>query len=132
VIAAGAHLVLATLLENGALALIVASTVLFGLGRLVFLAGYTGGAAGRAFGMATTFLPTGAGYALAMGCCWRTRPASSASGALRESLFRRAPAQPAVHGGEPVDLRALREHTRRTVRASRVRYDMVATYRRMC
>ena len=67
VIAAGAHLALATLLEGAALALIAAAVVLFGLGRLAFLAGYARGAAGRAFGMATTFLPTGAGYALAMG-----------------------------------------------------------------
>jgi hypothetical protein len=67
VIAAGAHLALATLLEGPALASIAVAVVLFGLGRLAFLAGYARGAGGRAFGMATTFLPTGAGYALAMG-----------------------------------------------------------------
>jgi MAPEG family len=66
-IAAGAHLALATLLDGAALALIVAAVALFGLGRLAFLAGYARGAGGRAFGMATTFLPTGAGYALAIG-----------------------------------------------------------------
>ena len=67
VIAAGAHLALATLLEGAALALIPTAVALFGLGRLAFLAGYSGGAGGRAFGMAATFLPTGAGYALAIG-----------------------------------------------------------------
>jgi len=67
VVAAGAHLALATLLEGAALALIVTAVALFGLGRLAFLVGYSGGAGGRAFGMATTFLPTGAGYALAIG-----------------------------------------------------------------
>jgi hypothetical protein len=67
VIAAGAHLALATLLDGAALALIVAAIALFGLGRLTFLIGYSGGAGGRAFGMAATFLPTGAGYALAIG-----------------------------------------------------------------
>jgi hypothetical protein len=67
VIAVGAHLALATLLEGAALVLIPAAVALFGLGRLAFLAGYSGGAGGRAFGMAATFLPTGAGYALAIG-----------------------------------------------------------------
>jgi len=67
VIAAGAHLALATLLEGAPLALILAAVALFGLGRLAFLVGYSGGAGGRAFGMALTFLPTGAGYALAIG-----------------------------------------------------------------
>jgi hypothetical protein len=67
VVAVGAHLALATLLEGAALALIVTAVALFGFGRLAFLVGYSGGAGGRAFGMATTFLPTGAGYALAIG-----------------------------------------------------------------
>jgi hypothetical protein len=67
VVATGARLALATLLEGAALALILAAVALFGLGRLAFLVGYSGGAGGRAFGMAVTFLPTGAGYALAIG-----------------------------------------------------------------
>ena len=36
-----------------------------------------------------------------------------AARALRQSLLRRAEAQPAVHGREPVDLRAVREHAGR-------------------
>ncbi len=41
-----------------------------------------------------------------------------ASRALRQPLLRRREAQPPVHGREPVDLRALREHARRAGRIS--------------
>lgn len=66
VVAVGAHLVLATLLNGPALALIPTAVVLFAAGRLTFLIGYTKGAGGRAFGMATTALPTVGGYGLAI------------------------------------------------------------------
>lgn len=58
VVAAGAHLALATLLSGPALALISTAVVLFAAGRLTFLIGYPKGAGGRAFGIATTALPT--------------------------------------------------------------------------
>jgi hypothetical protein len=65
-LAVGAHLALATLLSGPALALIPVAVVLFGVGRVAFFAGYSRGAGGRAFGFATTVLPTCAGYVLAM------------------------------------------------------------------
>lgn len=65
VLAVGAHLALATLLQGDALALVVVAVFLFGLGRAAFLHGYRKGAGGRAFGMVTTALPTLAGYGLA-------------------------------------------------------------------
>jgi len=64
VLAIGAHLALATLTSGHVLALIVVAVVLFGIGRLTFLAGYRKGAHGRAFGMVTTIIPTLAAYAL--------------------------------------------------------------------
>lgn len=67
VIAVGAHLALATVLSGSALSLIVASVLLFGIGRVTFLLGYRRGAGGRAFGMVTTALPTLAGYVFAIG-----------------------------------------------------------------
>lgn len=66
VLTIGVHVVLATLLEPHALALLVASVVLFAVGRITFLRGYRRGAEGRAFGMVTTVLPTLAGYGLAL------------------------------------------------------------------
>lgn len=66
VIAVGAHLALATLLTGAWLALIPAAVVLFGIGRVAFFVGYPKGAGGRAFGIATTAVPTVAGYVLAI------------------------------------------------------------------
>lgn len=51
-------LALATVGGEAALAYIVAAVVLFSLGRATFLRGYPRGAGGRAFGIATTALPT--------------------------------------------------------------------------
>ena len=62
VIAAGAYVGLATLLSGNALAVIPASVLLFGIGRITFLRGYPKGAGGRAFGIVTTVLPSAAGY----------------------------------------------------------------------
>ena len=66
VIAAGAHLALATLITGNLLAVIPAAVLLFAIGRVAFLIGYPHGAGARAFGMVTTVLPTLAGYALAI------------------------------------------------------------------
>lgn len=66
VVAVGAHLALATLLSGPALSLIPTAVVLFAIGRLMFLIGYPKGAGGRAFGMATTAVPTAGGYVLAI------------------------------------------------------------------
>lgn len=52
-----AILALATVGGEAALAYIVATVVLFSLGRATFLRGYPHGAGGRAFGIATTALP---------------------------------------------------------------------------
>lgn len=67
VTAVGAHLALATLVTGSSLALIIGATVLFGIGRVTFLLGYPHGAGGRAFGMATTAIPTAAAYVWAIG-----------------------------------------------------------------
>lgn len=67
VTAAGAHMALATLITGPSLALIVGAAVLFGVGRVTFLLGYPRGAGGRAFGMATTAIPTAAAYLWALG-----------------------------------------------------------------
>jgi hypothetical protein len=64
VIAIGAHLALATLIEGPALALIVGAVALFMAGRAAFLSGYPRGAGARAFGMVTTALPS------ILGCLW--------------------------------------------------------------
>ena len=66
VIAASAYLALATLLPASFLTFIPASVVLFAIGRVAFYIGYSSGAGARAFGMATTMLPTLAGYLWAM------------------------------------------------------------------
>lgn len=58
VLAIGAHLVLATLIEGSALSLIVGAVVLFVIGRAAFLLSYPGGAGARAFGMVVTALPS--------------------------------------------------------------------------
>ncbi|WP_238995766.1 MAPEG family protein [Sphingomonas solaris] len=57
VLALLAHLIVAATLP-GSNALIVALVGLFGLGRLLFWAGYRHGASGRAFGFALTFYPS--------------------------------------------------------------------------
>lgn len=67
VMAAGAHLALASLTSGPALALIPAAVALFALGRITFLIGYPKGAGGRAFGMVATAFPTILGYGFAMG-----------------------------------------------------------------
>lgn len=54
----GAHLVLASVAGGRWLALLVASAILFAIGRLSFYRSYPGGAGARAFGMATTVLPS--------------------------------------------------------------------------
>lgn len=64
VMAVMVHLALATQLSGPPLALIIAAVLLFGIGRVTFLIGYSKGAGGRAFGMITTVLPTLAGFAL--------------------------------------------------------------------
>ena len=51
-------LALATVGGEAALAYIVATVALFSLGRVTFLRGYPRGAGGRAFGIATTALPS--------------------------------------------------------------------------
>lgn len=66
VIAVGAHLALSTLLTGPALALIPTAVVLFAIGRVSFLIGYPKGAGGRAFGIATTAIPTVGAYLLAI------------------------------------------------------------------
>ena len=48
-----------------------------------------------------------------------------AAGALRQPLLRRAQAQPAVHGGEPLALRALREHAGRAGRLTGKKVQVV-------
>lgn len=62
VMAVGAHMALASLADARGLALIVGSVVLFGIGRVAFRVGYRHGAGGRAFGMATTAIPTVVAY----------------------------------------------------------------------
>lgn len=59
-------LALATVGGEAALAYIVAAVVLFSLGRVTFLRGYPRGAGGRAFGIATTALPTVGAYGWAL------------------------------------------------------------------
>ncbi len=66
VLAVGAHLALAVLLQDREMALIPLFVVLFGVGRAAFRIGYKGGAAGRAFGFACTFYPTAGAYLLAI------------------------------------------------------------------
>lgn len=57
VIAIGSHIVFSTLASGDALALVVAATFLFGVGRVSFYRGYPRGAAARAFGVVTTVIP---------------------------------------------------------------------------
>lgn len=61
-IAALGILALATVDGDAALAYIVATVLLFSLGRVTFLRGYPRGAGGRAFGIATTGLPVIGAY----------------------------------------------------------------------
>ena len=65
-LAVGAHLALASLLEGAELAVIPLLVALFCIGRAAFWFGYAGGAASRAFGFGTTFYPTVAAYALSV------------------------------------------------------------------
>lgn len=57
------HLALATVEGEAPIAYVLGSVALFGLGRAAFLLGYPHGAGGRAFGVATTALPTLGAYA---------------------------------------------------------------------
>lgn len=57
-IAVLAHMALATLGGVEPLAFIVGAVLLFSVGRWTFLAGYSRGASGRAYGMVLTMLPT--------------------------------------------------------------------------
>ena len=65
-LAASTILALATARGEAALAYIVAAVVLFSVGRIAFLRGYPRGAAGRAFGVVTTALPTMGAYGWAI------------------------------------------------------------------
>ncbi|MBJ7411249.1 MAG: MAPEG family protein [Phenylobacterium sp.] len=57
------HLALATMPGEAPLAYVVGAVALFCLGRVTFLRGYPRGAGGRAFGIATTAIPTVGAYA---------------------------------------------------------------------
>lgn len=61
------HLALVLVLEGAALPLLVASVVLFSIGRASFLAGYPHGAGARSFGMALTTLPGLFAFVIAAG-----------------------------------------------------------------
>jgi len=61
-IAALGNLALATVAGRQPLAYMVATVLLFSLGRVTFLRGYPHGASGRAFGIVTTVLPTMGAY----------------------------------------------------------------------
>ena len=65
-LAVGAHLALASLLEGREMAVIPLLVALFCIGRAAFWFGHVGGAASRAFGFGTTFYPTVAAYVLAV------------------------------------------------------------------
>lgn len=67
VLAFGAHLVLATVLQGPELVTIPLLVVLYVVGRITFSLGYSQGAARRSFGMALTAAPTIASYLLAGG-----------------------------------------------------------------
>ena len=60
-----AHMVLAVVLPLGWLQVLPALAVWFGLCRILFRAGYRGGAPARAFGFAGTFYPTAIAIAVA-------------------------------------------------------------------
>ncbi|MGA0608038.1 MAPEG family protein [Phenylobacterium sp. VNQ135] len=62
-IAVVGHLALATTSGEAPLAYIACAVALFCLGRLTFLRGYPQGAGGRAFGVATTAIPSVGAYA---------------------------------------------------------------------
>lgn len=65
-IALVAQLALVLLLEEHALPLVAASTILFAIGRVTFLRGYPRGAGARAFGMALSALPSLFAFALSV------------------------------------------------------------------
>jgi hypothetical protein len=65
--AVGAHLALATLISGPMLALLPSAVLLFAIGRVTFLWGYPHGAGARAFGIATTVIPTIGAYGWAIG-----------------------------------------------------------------
>lgn len=62
----GAHLALASAAGGRWLALLLASAILFAIGRLAFYRSYPGGAGARAFGMATTALASLSCYVAAV------------------------------------------------------------------
>lgn len=61
------QLALVLLLGRTALPLVAGSVLLFGLGRVTFLAGYPKGAGARSFGMAVTALPSIVAFVLCAG-----------------------------------------------------------------
>lgn len=65
-IAVIAHLALATAPGAAPLAYVLGAVALFRLGRVTFLRGYPQGAAGRAFGIVTTVIPTLGAYVWAL------------------------------------------------------------------
>ena len=65
-LAVGAHLVLGSLADGRWLGLLIASPVLFTIGRVSFYHCYSSGAGARAFGMATTALATLTLYLVAL------------------------------------------------------------------
>ena len=67
VLAAGSHLILATVLRGAELVLIPLLVILYLAGRIAFAATYAKGAAARAFGMALTGTSVVAGYGIAAG-----------------------------------------------------------------
>jgi uncharacterized membrane protein YecN with MAPEG domain len=60
------YLAFATLLTGAWLSLIVVAVVIFAVGRILFLKGYSQGVRGRAFGMCLTMMPSIMGYILAI------------------------------------------------------------------
>lgn len=64
VIAVGVYLAVAVVVSGPWLSLILVGVIFFGVGRVLFLAGYQRGAQGRALGMTLTMLPTLLGYLL--------------------------------------------------------------------
>ena len=66
VLAGGFYLSLAAVASGAWLALLPAAVILFGVGRVLFYAGYAGGAQGRSLGMALTMMPSALGYPLVL------------------------------------------------------------------
>ena len=67
VLAGGFYLALASVAGGAWLALLPVAAMLFVVGRVLFYAGYAGGARGRSLGMALTMMPSALGYPLVLG-----------------------------------------------------------------